>query len=144
MNCNGILGSEGIQFIVAAEILHVRGRSGEADQRSRVRTASGERTIEGSDILVATGRIPNTCGIGLDSAGVELDDRGYIRVNGRLETRHPMSGPSASAPAVRSSRMHPWTIFASFATTLLAAAATRMIGWFPIACSPTRHWRASD
>jgi pyruvate/2-oxoglutarate dehydrogenase complex dihydrolipoamide dehydrogenase (E3) component len=41
-----------------------------------VRTASGERTIEGSDILVATGRIPNTHGIGLDSAGVELDDRG--------------------------------------------------------------------
>ena len=84
----GILGSEGIQFIVAAKILHVRGRSGEQIAVC-VRTASGERTIEGSDILVATGRIPNTCGIGLDSAGVELDDRGYIRVNGRLETSAP-------------------------------------------------------
>jgi pyruvate/2-oxoglutarate dehydrogenase complex dihydrolipoamide dehydrogenase (E3) component len=83
-----ILGSEGIQFIVAAEILHVRGRSGE-QIAVRLRTASGERTIEGSDIVVATGRISNTHGIGLDLAGVDLDDRGYIRVNGRLETSAP-------------------------------------------------------
>jgi pyruvate/2-oxoglutarate dehydrogenase complex dihydrolipoamide dehydrogenase (E3) component len=80
-----ILSSEGIQFIVAAEILHVRGRSGEEVAVS-VLTASGERTIEGSDILAATGRIPNTDGIGLDVAGVDLDGRGYIRVNERLET----------------------------------------------------------
>ena len=51
-----------------------------------VRTTSGEQKIEGSDILVATGRIPNTAGIGLEEAGVELDGRGYIRVNERLET----------------------------------------------------------
>ena len=83
-----ILGSEGIQFILAAEILSVRGRSGEAVAVS-VRTASGERTIEGSDILVATGRMPNTEGLGLDVAGVELDERGYIHVNERLETSAP-------------------------------------------------------
>jgi pyruvate/2-oxoglutarate dehydrogenase complex dihydrolipoamide dehydrogenase (E3) component len=83
-----ILGSEGIQFIVAAEILHVRGRSGE-EVAVAVRTASGERMIEGSDILVATGRIPNTGAVGLDVAGVDLDDRGYIRVNERLETTAP-------------------------------------------------------
>ena len=80
-----ILSSEGIQFIVAAEIHLVRGRSGEEVAVS-VRTPSGERTIEGSDILAATGRIPNTDRTGLDVAGVELDDRGYIRVNERLET----------------------------------------------------------
>jgi pyruvate/2-oxoglutarate dehydrogenase complex dihydrolipoamide dehydrogenase (E3) component len=83
-----ILSSEGIQFIVAAEISHVRGRSGEEVAVS-VRTAAGERTIEGSDMLVATGRIPNTDGIGLDVAAVDLDDRGYIRVNERLETSAP-------------------------------------------------------
>jgi pyruvate/2-oxoglutarate dehydrogenase complex dihydrolipoamide dehydrogenase (E3) component len=83
-----ILGSEGTQFIVAAEIGHVRGRSGEEVAVS-VRTAAGERTIEGSDILVATGRVPNTDGIALDVAGVDLDDRGYIRVNERLETSAP-------------------------------------------------------
>src|SRR5207237_818312 len=51
-----------------------------------VRTTDGERAIEATDILVATGRTPNTTGIGLDVAGVELDSRGYIAVNDRLET----------------------------------------------------------
>jgi len=54
-----------------------------------VRTPSGKQEIEGSDILVAAGRIPNTEGIGLEEAGVELDARGYIRVNERLETTAP-------------------------------------------------------
>jgi pyruvate/2-oxoglutarate dehydrogenase complex dihydrolipoamide dehydrogenase (E3) component len=66
----------------------VRGRSGE-EVGVAVRTPSGERTIEGSDILVATGRIPNTHRIGLEEAGVDVDDRGYIRVNERLETSAP-------------------------------------------------------
>ena len=48
-----------------------------------------ERTIEGSHFLVAAGRVPNTAGIGLDKAGVELDGRGFIRVNERLETSAP-------------------------------------------------------
>jgi pyruvate/2-oxoglutarate dehydrogenase complex dihydrolipoamide dehydrogenase (E3) component len=39
--------------------------------------------------LAATGRVPNTTGIGLDVAGVELDTRGYVRVNDRLETSAP-------------------------------------------------------
>jgi pyruvate/2-oxoglutarate dehydrogenase complex dihydrolipoamide dehydrogenase (E3) component len=80
-----ILGDEGIQVMVAAEALRVHGRSGE-DVGVVVRTASGERTIEGSDILVAAGRTPNTAGIGLEAAGVEVDGRGYVRVNERLET----------------------------------------------------------
>jgi pyruvate/2-oxoglutarate dehydrogenase complex dihydrolipoamide dehydrogenase (E3) component len=83
-----ILGSEGIQFLVGAEILQVCGRSGE-EAGVTVRTGSAERTVEGSDILVATGRIPNTDGIGLDEAGIERDNRGYIRVNERLETTAP-------------------------------------------------------
>ena len=45
--------------------------------------------IEGSDLLVAAGRTPNTDGIGIDIAGVELDPRGYIEVNERLETSAP-------------------------------------------------------
>src|SRR6266446_5415115 len=83
-----ILSNEGVQFLTAAEVLGVRGRSGE-QVGVTVRTPSGEREIEGSDILVATGRVPNTAGIGLDEAGVELDDRGYIRVNERLEATAP-------------------------------------------------------
>jgi pyruvate/2-oxoglutarate dehydrogenase complex dihydrolipoamide dehydrogenase (E3) component len=80
-----ILSDEGIQVLLAAETLHVRGRSGK-EVSLVVRTTSGEQNIEGSDILVAAGRIPNAAGIGLEQAGVELDGRGYIRVNERLET----------------------------------------------------------
>jgi pyruvate/2-oxoglutarate dehydrogenase complex dihydrolipoamide dehydrogenase (E3) component len=80
-----ILSDEGIQVLVAAETLQVHGRSGK-EVSLVVRTTSGEQNIEGSDILVAAGRIPNTAGIGLEEAGVELDGRGYIRVNERLET----------------------------------------------------------
>ena len=83
-----ILCDEGIEVVMAAETLRVHGRSGE-DVGIVVRTAAGERNIEGSDILVASGRTPNTAGIGLAEAGVELDARGYIRVNGRLETSAP-------------------------------------------------------
>ncbi len=83
-----ILSNEGVQFLTEAEVVVVRGRSGE-QVGVTVRTPSGEREIEGSDILVATGRVPNTAGIGLDEAGVELDDRGYIRVNERLEATAP-------------------------------------------------------
>jgi pyruvate/2-oxoglutarate dehydrogenase complex dihydrolipoamide dehydrogenase (E3) component len=80
-----VLGGEGIRFLVGAEPLNVHGRSGE-EVSVTVRTPSGEEKIEGNDILVAAGRIPNTAGIGLEEAGVELDARGYICVNERLET----------------------------------------------------------
>ncbi len=80
-----ILSNEGIEILVAAEPRHVQGRSG-ANVSISLRTSSGERTIEGSEILVAAGRVPNTAGIGLETAGVELDGRGYIKVNDRLET----------------------------------------------------------
>ena len=83
-----ILSNEGVQFLTTAELHSVRGRSGERVEVT-VRTPSGEQQIEGSDILVATGRVPNTAGIGLDAAGVELDARGYIHVNERLETTAP-------------------------------------------------------
>ncbi len=79
---------EGIQVHVGAELLQVSGRSGEKVSLV-VRTAAGEQKIEGSDILVAAGRIANTAGIGLEEIGIELDGRGYIRVNDRLETVAP-------------------------------------------------------
>ena len=83
-----ILGDEGIEFLMAAEVLDVRGRSGE-EVSLTVRPPPASEHIEGSDILVATGRMPNTTGIGLEEAGVELDGHGYIRVNDRLETTAP-------------------------------------------------------
>jgi len=80
-----ILRSEEIDVLLEADVRRVEGRSGNS-VRVHVQTAGGEQTLEASDILVATGRTPNTTGIGLDLAGVELDSRGYIKVNDRLET----------------------------------------------------------
>jgi pyruvate/2-oxoglutarate dehydrogenase complex dihydrolipoamide dehydrogenase (E3) component len=83
-----LFADEGIEALVSAELLRVEGRSGEG-VRLQVRTPQGERRLEGSDVLVATGRTPNTAGIGLDVLGVRLDGRGYIQVNDRLETTAP-------------------------------------------------------
>ncbi len=83
-----ILGAEGIEFVLDADLIRVEGRSGDG-VRLRARTGRNERTIAGTDILVATGRTPNTADIGLETAGVELDARGYVRVNDRLETTAP-------------------------------------------------------
>jgi pyruvate/2-oxoglutarate dehydrogenase complex dihydrolipoamide dehydrogenase (E3) component len=83
-----ILRGEGIDFLLGAEVIEARGKSGDAVSLV-VRTDVDERAIEGSDILVAAGRVPNTAGIGLEEAGVELDARGYIRVNDRLQTSAP-------------------------------------------------------
>jgi len=63
----------------------VTGISGES-VRVRLSLDGAEKTLEGTDLLVATGRTPNTEEIGLELAGVELTGRGYIKVNERLET----------------------------------------------------------
>ena len=77
--------SEGICVIAPVEIIRVTGLSGESVKLT-VRNSEGEKTIAATDVLVATGRVPNTTGIGLELAGVELDHAGYIKVNERLET----------------------------------------------------------
>ena len=77
--------AEGIDVILGARVSRVDGRSGEG-VRVNMGTASGERIVAASDILVAAGRQPNTRAIGLDVAGVELGPNGYIQVNERLET----------------------------------------------------------
>jgi pyruvate/2-oxoglutarate dehydrogenase complex dihydrolipoamide dehydrogenase (E3) component len=83
-----ILADEGLHIHVPAELLKVSGLSGD-EVSIALRTSDGEQTIEGSHIFVAAGRIPNTAGIGLDKAGVELTDRGFVKVNERLETSAP-------------------------------------------------------
>ena len=79
---------EGIEVLLGTEVVSVEGLSGQ-QVRVHVKDANGERVIEGSDLLVAVGRVPNTQEIGLDKTGVELDARGYIKVNERLETTAP-------------------------------------------------------
>jgi len=80
--------SEGIEVLLDTRVHKVGGLSG---QKARVvaENGHGQQKIEGTDLLVATGRTPNTQGIGLETAGIELDARGYIKVNERLETTAP-------------------------------------------------------
>ena len=75
-------------MLLSAQALNAEGRSGER-VRLQLRTPEGPRDLEGSDLLVATGRTPNTCGIGLKAAGIEIDARGYVMVNELLETTAP-------------------------------------------------------
>jgi pyruvate/2-oxoglutarate dehydrogenase complex dihydrolipoamide dehydrogenase (E3) component len=83
-----ILRAEEIEVLLGTDVQRVEGRSGQS-VRLVVRTGGAERTIAASDVLVATGRTPNTSGIGLEVAGVQLDTRGYVKVNDRLETTAP-------------------------------------------------------
>jgi len=80
-----ILTGEGIEIITGAKPASVSGLSGDAVSVT-LRMEQGDQVLEGSDLLVATGRVANTAGIGLEKTGVELDARGFIRVNERLET----------------------------------------------------------
>jgi pyruvate/2-oxoglutarate dehydrogenase complex dihydrolipoamide dehydrogenase (E3) component len=73
---------EGIEVLLGTSLRKVEGQSG---TRVQLQTSSNQ-TIEATHILVATGRKPNTDGIGLDRTGVELDAHGFIKVNDRLET----------------------------------------------------------
>src|ERR1700676_5068814 len=79
---------DGIEVLLGTDLVQVEGLSGQGI-KARVRNSQGERTLEASDVLVAAGRVPNTQGLGLENTGVELDGRGYILVNDRLQTTAP-------------------------------------------------------
>ena len=83
-----LLTDESIEIVLNARIKQVSGKSG--DSVSIVFDQDGtEKSVAGSHLLVATGRTPNTEGLGLELASVEVTDRGYIRVNERLQTTAP-------------------------------------------------------
>ena len=83
-----IFREDGIEVLLGTEIQRVEGRSG-AEVRLLLRTPAGERQLTGSDLLVALGRVPNTDTVNLSAGGVEVDARGFINVNERLETSAP-------------------------------------------------------
>ena len=80
-----VLAAEGIELLLNAETRRAtRLASGEIQLTAD--TPAGERRLRGSHLLVATGREPNTAGLGLENAGIRLDEEGYIVVNERLQT----------------------------------------------------------
>ncbi len=83
-----ILREDGVEVLLDAEARHVEQDANRA-LRLTVRQPEGERTLEGSHLLVAAGRTPNTEALDLPAAGVQTDQRGYVQANERLETNVP-------------------------------------------------------
>lgn len=79
-----ILKNEGIEVRTHAECISLAPRG--QDVQVHVSCKQGEPTVLGSHVLLAVGRRPNTDDLGLDKAGVEVDQRGYIKVDDRLAT----------------------------------------------------------
>jgi mercuric reductase len=83
-----ILEQEGITFYLRSRVASIQG--GDGLVRVEVMTKRGRAVVEGSVLLVATGRRPNTEGLGLDKAGVQLDEKGAIKVDGGMRTSNPL------------------------------------------------------
>jgi pyruvate/2-oxoglutarate dehydrogenase complex dihydrolipoamide dehydrogenase (E3) component len=80
----GVLEAEGIRFILGAKCISLA-RDGERIVVG-ARCGSEQPAVVGSHVLLATGRRPNTDELGLDTAGITLDKRGYITVDEQLRT----------------------------------------------------------
>jgi pyruvate/2-oxoglutarate dehydrogenase complex dihydrolipoamide dehydrogenase (E3) component len=78
------LESEGIRFVLRAQTTRVEQSQGEVVLH--MASGKGSDTINGTHLLVATGRRPNTEELGLENTGVQVTRQGFIQVNGRLET----------------------------------------------------------
>src|SRR5215471_5212483 len=79
-----ILQEDGIEVLLQTEATRVQGAAGGVVLQ--LRGPAGDRTVAGSHLLVAAGRVPNSDGLNLAAAGVRVDARGFIPVNDRLET----------------------------------------------------------
>lgn len=82
-----ILAEEGVEVRLDADCIAVE-RDG-AGIKVGLDCETGDRTVSGSHLLMAVGRRPNTDDLGLDRAGVEVDDRGFIVVDDQLQTSVP-------------------------------------------------------
>ena len=83
----GILDNEGITVLTDATDFRVAGTDGDITVHARCDGVTKE--IAASHLLVATGRMPNTGDLGLESAGIVVDERGFIKVDDRLRTNVP-------------------------------------------------------
>ncbi|HXU08050.1 MAG TPA: mercuric reductase, partial [Blastocatellia bacterium] len=82
-----ILVEDGITVLLSSEATRAERHSG--GLRLTVRTPDGDQTIDGSHLLAAAGRTPNTDSLNLSAAGIETDKHGSVKVNDRLETNVP-------------------------------------------------------
>jgi pyruvate/2-oxoglutarate dehydrogenase complex dihydrolipoamide dehydrogenase (E3) component len=79
-----ILKQDGIEILLNAKAASVTKTGGQI--HLTIRVGSESRVYDGSHLLVATGRVPNTDSLNISAAGISTDKRNFIQVNGRLET----------------------------------------------------------
>ena len=82
-----ILREDGIDVLLHAKTQRIRGDKNKITLEIQVGNA--RQTVEGTHLLVAVGRTPNTDDLNLPAAGIETDDKGFLRVNSSLQTNVP-------------------------------------------------------
>jgi mercuric reductase len=83
-----ILRKEGVNIVTEAQAMRVAEKAN-GDIEVTANVSGKMQTFSAQKLLIATGREPNTDGIGLDKVGVALDERGYVKVNDELQTSVP-------------------------------------------------------
>ena len=137
-----LMKDEGVDVLLQSELLNVTGRSGESVQLE-VRSGTSERTLSASDILVATGRTPNTDRLDAARGNVLLDSRGYIQVNEKLQTSAPdvwAMGDCAGSPQFTHAGFDDFRVVLD---NLSGGSRTTRDRLIPTACLPTRSWLTS-
>jgi len=81
------LRAEGIEIRAGAEVLSGSGKTG--DLRVLVRQGGATTELRGTHLLQGVGRVPNADGLDLERAGVQRDDRGFVKVDDALRTSVP-------------------------------------------------------
>ena len=83
-----ILTEDGLQILTGAKVVKAA-KSGADGVALTLQTGAGEQTLNGSHLLVAVGRTPNTDTLGLETAGIAKNEQGFITVSDTLETNVP-------------------------------------------------------
>jgi pyruvate/2-oxoglutarate dehydrogenase complex dihydrolipoamide dehydrogenase (E3) component len=130
-----ILENEGIQIRIDADCIDAQ--KDEDRVRVNLDCDKGSREVTGSHLLLAVGRVPNTDDLGLDKAGIETNERGYIGVDDQLQTNVPgvtamARGPSLTPPTTTMKLSPP----ICWMTTLADSA---IVSW-PTLCISIRRW----
>jgi pyruvate/2-oxoglutarate dehydrogenase complex dihydrolipoamide dehydrogenase (E3) component len=84
----GIFQKDGIRIVLEADT-HSASQDPEGNIHLQLTCLEGEETISGTHLLLAAGRTPNTDMLNLAAAGVEMDNKGYIVTDDRLQTTAP-------------------------------------------------------
>jgi pyruvate/2-oxoglutarate dehydrogenase complex dihydrolipoamide dehydrogenase (E3) component len=84
-----ILRADGVDVRLGVQAREVRHANGEIELSCIAGSTASDCCVRGTHLLVATGRVPNTETLNLAAGGVDVDAKGFVRVNARLETSSP-------------------------------------------------------